>query len=57
LSARERGLAVIASDHDALSFGLPPEAPLNDGGGIALVIAALAFFTRYESKQVEPVDD
>lgn len=34
-----------------------PEALLNYGGGIALVIAALAFFTRYESKQVEPSND
>jgi uncharacterized membrane protein YqhA len=34
-----------------------PDALLNYGGGIALVIAALAFFTRYESKQVEPSND
>jgi hypothetical protein len=30
---------------------------LNYGGGIALVIAALAFFTRYEPKQVDPGND
>ena len=34
-----------------------PEALLNYGGGIALVIAALAFFTRYESKQAGPCND
>jgi uncharacterized membrane protein YqhA len=34
-----------------------PDALLNYGGGIALVIAALAFFTRYESKPVEPGND
>ena len=34
-----------------------PEALLNYGAGVAVVIAALAFFTRYEPKQVEPGDD
>ncbi|MBW2211596.1 MAG: YqhA family protein, partial [Deltaproteobacteria bacterium] len=34
-----------------------PEALLNYGAGIAVVIAALAFFTRYEPKRVEPGDD
>jgi hypothetical protein len=34
-----------------------PEALLNYGGGIALVIAALGFFTCHEPKQVEPGND
>jgi len=34
-----------------------PEELLNYGAGIAVVIAALAFFTRYEPKQVEPGSD